>query len=110
MDIDSSVGPTRTMTEPAFTGATPPEVIILGGEVPLGPGRHAASSSSAPPAAPEAPVEKVVEKTSDVPATAQRDEPAASASIPVGAPIESAIIGGLKESLVKASQFDLRLR
>src|ERR1041385_9158199 len=100
MDIDSSAGPTRIATELAATGVAPPEVII----------RPAASGLPASSAAPEDPAEKAAERTSTIPATAQGDGPASSASIPVGTPVEGAIIGGLKESLVKATQFDLRLR
>src|ERR1041385_5472810 len=109
MDVDSSAGPTRIATEPAGTGVSPPEVIILGAEVSPGPGRPAAFILLSPSVAPEAPIERFVKEAFVIPATTQEDEPAASASIPVSTPIESAIIGGLKESLVKATQFELHL-
>ena len=85
MDADPTVDPARIATESAAAGVTPPEVTV--------PEGTAASGSGSRAAAPDAPA-----------------GPASSGAIPVGAPVESAIIGGLKESLVKATQFELRLR
>ena len=96
-DIASSAGPAWIVTEPAVTGTAPPEVIVPTGAV----------SSSA---VRDTPAEEAIKETPVAPTTTQGGRPAVSASIPVGAPVESAIIGGLKESLVKASQFELRLR
>src|ERR1041385_9219687 len=80
----------------------PPEVTVPEGTVASGSGSRAG--------APDAPAGEAVEGTPIAPAAVRRSEPAGSGAIPVGAPVESAIIGGLKESLVKATQFELRLR
>src|ERR1041385_1392315 len=97
MDIDSAAGPTRIVTELAATETAPPEVIVPGGAV---------SSSDVP----DVPAGEDVKEIPVAPVATQGGRPAVSTSIPVGAPVESAIIGGLKESLVKATQFELRLR
>src|ERR1041385_1656737 len=80
----------------------PPEVTVPEGTVSSGSGSRAA--------APDAPAGEAVKETPVASAAARGDEPASSGAIPVRAPVESAIIGGLKESLVKATQFELWLR
>src|SRR3954463_11337549 len=80
----------------------PPEVTVPEGTVASGSGSRAA--------APDAPAGEAVKETPVASAAVRRSEPASSGAIPVGAPVESAVIGGLKESLVKATQFELRLR
>ena len=102
MDVDSTADPTRIVAESAAAGVTPPEVIVPEGTVLSGSGSRAA--------APDAPAGEAVKETPVASAAVRGSEPASSGAIPVGAPVESAIIGGLKESLVKATQFELRLR
>ena len=115
MDIDPPANPIRVVTEPDAPEVTIPEVIVpkvtvLEEDTPPEPDHPAAGSSSAPPIPPEASVEKVIEKNPVAPAAAPEKELASSIPISIDVPVEDAIVGGLKESLAKASQFELRLR
>src|ERR1041385_3409716 len=97
MDVDSTADPTRIVAESAAAGVTPPEVIVPEGTVLSGSGSRAAPA--------DAPAGEAVKET-----PARGGEPAISVAIPVGTPVESVVVGGLKESLVRATQFELRLR
>ena len=102
MDVDPTADPARIAIESAAAGVTPPEVIVPEGTVLFRSGSRAA--------APDAPAGEAVKETPVASAAARGGEPAISVAIPVGAPVESAVVGGLKEFLVRATQFELRLR
>ena len=89
MDVDPTGDPARIATESAASGVTPPEVIVPEGTV------SSRSGSRAAPA--DAPAGEAVKET-----PARGGEPAISVAIPVGAAVESVVVGGLKESLVRA--------
>src|SRR4051812_36273833 len=100
MDVD----PAPAVTEPAAPAAT-----ILEEDVPPEADR-VVDDSSDPPVPPKAPVGKVVEKSPVAPSVVQGKAPASSIPISVNIPVEDAIVGGLKEYLANASQFELCLR
>src|ERR1041385_2742900 len=102
MDVDSTADPTRIAAEPAAAGVAPPEVIVPEGAVSFASGSRTA--------APDVPAGEAVKETHVASAAARGGEPGISVAIPVGAPVESAIVGVLKESLVRATQFELWLR
>src|ERR1041385_7153176 len=102
MDIDSTDDPAQIATESAAVWVTPPELIVPEGTVSSGYGSRAAVA--------DAPAGEAVKETPVASAAAQGGEPTISVAIPVGAPVESAVVGGLKEFLVRATQFELRLR
>src|SRR4051812_23146920 len=102
MDVDSTADPARTATESAAARVTPLEVIVPEGTVSSGSGPRAAAA--------DAPAGEAVKETPFASAAARGGEPAISVAIPVGAQVESTVVGGLKESLVRATRFELRLR
>ena len=109
MDVD----PAPAVTEPAapvVTELAAPEATILEEDVPPEADRVVVDDSSAPPVPPKAPVGKVIEKSLVAPAAVQGKAPTSSIPTSVDIPAEDAIVGGLKESLAKASQFELCLR
>src|ERR1041385_2426721 len=93
MDVDPTADPAQISTESAAAGVTAPEVIVPEGTVSSRSGSRAAPAGEA------------VKET-----PSRGGEPAISVAIPVETPVESAVVGGLKESLVRATQFELRLR
>src|SRR4051812_2546083 len=99
MDVDPIADPARIAAESTAAGVIPPEVIVPKGMVSSGSGSRAA--------APDAPAREAVKEAPVASTAARGGGPASSGAIPVKAPVESAIIGGLKESLVKATQFEL---
>jgi hypothetical protein len=102
MDIDSTVAPARAAAESASAGTTLPEVVV--------PEGTAASGSAPRAAAADAPAGEVIKEAPTSSATTPGGEPAASVVIPTEAPVEDVVVGGLKESLVRATQLELRLR
>src|SRR3954471_9889889 len=102
MDVDSTADPARTATKSAAAGIIPPEVIVPEGTVASGSGPQAAAA--------DAPAGEAIKETPISSAATRGGGPAISVSILVGAPVESTVVGGLKESLVRVTQFELRLR
>src|ERR1041385_1034493 len=102
MDVDPTVDPARIVIDSTAAGVTPPEVIV--------PERTVASGSGSRAAAADAPAGEAAKETPVASAATRGGEPAISVAIPVGAGVESVVVGGLKESLVRATQFELRLR
>ena len=109
MDVD----PAPAVTEPAapvVTESAAPEATVLEEDVPPEADRVVVVDSSSPPVPPKAPMGKVIEKSPFASAAVQGKAPTSSIPISIDIPVEDAIVGGLKESLAKASQFELRLR
>ena len=102
MDVDPTADPARIVTESAAAGVTPPEVTVPEGTVASGSGSRAAAA--------DAPAGEAAKETPGASAATRGGEPAILVAIPVGAGVESVVVGGLKESLVRATQFELRLR
>ena len=105
MDIDFVVDPTPVVNEtttPVTATPTAPEAsIALEVAVIILP---------APPVPPEALREKNLEKSAVISVAASGEVQTPPISISVDVSVEHAIVGGLKESLAKASEFELRLR
>src|SRR4051812_31546594 len=102
MDVGPTADTARIATESAAVGVTPPEVIVPEGTV--------ASGSVSRTTAADALAREAAKGTPVASAATRGGEPAISVAIPVGAAVESAIVSGLKESLVRATQFELWLR
>src|SRR4051812_8967187 len=110
MDIDFVVDPTPVVNEsvaPVMTTLTAPEATATRGDVAP---EAIVVDSSAPPIPPEASGEKNIEKSPIVSAAASEEARTSSIPISVDISVESAVVRGLKESLAKASEFELRLR
>ena len=110
MDIDFVVDPTPAVNEttiPATSTQTAPEASINQEVIAPAP---AVIVLPAPPVPPATSGVKNIEKSPIVSAAASGEALIPPTSISVHASIENAAVGGLKESLAKASAFELRLR
>src|SRR4051812_42352270 len=105
MDIDFVVDPTPVVNEtttPVTATPTAPEASIAPEAVFI--------VMPAPPVPPKASGEKNIEKGPVISAVASGEVQTPPIPISVDVSVENAVVGGLKESLVKASEFELRLR
>src|SRR4051812_36611431 len=110
MDIDFVVDPTPVMNEtttPVTATLTAPEATATRGDIAPEP---IVVDSPAPPIPPEASGEKNIEKSHVVSVAALEEAQTSSIPISVDVFVENAVVGGLKESLAKSSEFELRLR
>src|ERR1043165_5209073 len=110
MDIDLDVDPTPATDGTTFhapSTQTTPEASIDQEVIAPAP---AVIVLPAPPVPPATSGVGNIEKSPIVSAAASGEAQIPPTSISVDASIENAVVGGLKESLAKASEFELRLR
>ena len=110
MDIDFVVDPTPSVNEttiPATSTQTAPEASVNQEVIAPAPSVIVLPTPPVPPATSGM---KSTEQSPIIPAAASGEVQTPPILISVDVSIENAVVGGLKESLAKASEFELRLR